>query len=549
MLRKTLLALSCVSLLGGCDGLAFYRLSISPSDPSGQPPEPLVPAGSGVEEPAPVLVGVSGARRLTRYEYDSVLHDLLGDTSRPGTTGLPADASAPFDNGYREQQPSQTLIESVETLATQAAARLVADPVRRAALLPCTPSGPGDAACLRELIVSFGRRALRRPLTDAEVNRYLSLQAYAVEANDFFYAVKLVVSAMLQTPKFLYRIERGTPVETEPGVFRLDSFELASRLSFFLAGSTPPDWLLDLAQAGGLNTPGQVRAAAEQLLAEPRAAEQVQRFHAFWLGYYDLPHSLELNERFRAESAALVRKVVLEDKADHLDLFRASATYVDATLAAHYGLPAPAAAAGEWVSYGESERQGILSHGGFLSAGVKALDSSPTLRGQYVRERLFCQPLPPPPSTVNADDGPPAVASSPCKEARYRAISQNAGCAVCHARMDFIGLGLESFDREGRFRTHEDEEPSCVIGGEGEVVGVGKFQGVKGLSDLLVTSGVVQRCVVRQVFRFAMGREDEPADLGLVQKLDRQWVEHGRRLDRLLVDLVSDETFAHRREE
>lgn len=551
--KKTLLALSLALVVAGCEGKALYqpgsRGGAPPADPLTPPPNEDGAGGVAPDAPPPVLVGASGARRLTRQEYDNTLRDLLGDTTRLGSVALPIDASAPYDNGYREQQPSQALIEAAERLATEAAARAMADPARRKALVGCTPQSPSDATCMRQFITTFGRRALRRPLEAEEISRYLSLQSYAVEANDFYYGAQLVLAAMLQSPKFLYRIEFGTPVETEPGVYRLSPYELASRLSYFLWGSTPPDWLLDLAGGGQLSTPDQVRAAAERLLSDARAHEQVQRFHAFWLGYYDLPHAPALSDLFRAESAALVSKVVLEDRTDHFELFRATSTYVGDALATHYGLPSPGAGKFAWVSYGAQPRQGILSHGAFLSAGVKALDSSPTLRGKYVRERLFCQELPPPPSTVNTDDGPPEVTTSPCKEPRYRAISQSATCAACHQNMDPIGFGLENFDREGRYRAHEDEQPTCAISGEGEVVGTGNFVGPAGLSEMLISSGVLQPCVVKQVYRFAMGRDEEPRDLGLLQKLDRQFGAQGRRFDRLLVDLVSDETFAYRREE
>jgi len=233
---------------------------------------------------------VSGARRLTRVEYDNTLHDLLGDSTRSGFAELPEDVNDPFDNNYTTQLPSPSRIEAVEKLAQEAALRALAEPAIHDKIIPCKPTGPGDAACLRQFITTFGRRALRRSLAEDEVQGYLGLQAYAVEGNSFDIGVELVLRAMLQDVEFLYRVEVGTPVEGVPGTFKLDDHEVAMRLSYFLWGSTPSDALLDLADAGKLSTPADVRSAAVTMMTDPSARERVNRFHALWLSYHQHPH-------------------------------------------------------------------------------------------------------------------------------------------------------------------------------------------------------------------------------------------------------------------
>src|SRR5262249_17224666 len=156
---------------------------------------------------------------------------------------------------------SQSLVDATEQLAIDISQRLLADPTRLRALVSCTPTSPGDTACLKTFVASFGRRALRRPLTDAEVGEYASLQSFAVARNDLNGGVALVVQAMLQDPESLYRVERGTPAAGLAGTFRLSAFEVATRLSYFLWGSTPPDWLLDAAATGQLDSKDQIRAA------------------------------------------------------------------------------------------------------------------------------------------------------------------------------------------------------------------------------------------------------------------------------------------------
>lgn len=496
-------------------------------------------------------VATSGLRRLSRVEVDATVRDLLGDDQGRGRRLLPADSTDPFDNDYRLQTASGALVEAAEALAVELSDATLADVQLRARLLPCQPTGPNDVACLRAFVQSFGRRALRRPLPDVEVERFMALQPYSVEANDFDFGVKLVIRAMLQHPEFLYRVELGEPVSGQAGIFRLTQYELATRLSYFLIGTTPPDWLLDQAAAGTLATKDGVRSAATRLLTDPLAKEQVERFHALWLGYHRLPHALTLTTSMQQESDALVDRVVFTENADYFALFTSADTFVNSTLATQYGLSGFTGGTGfQWLPYGAAPRKGLLSHGSVLSQGAKFADSSPTQRGIFVRNRLLCQEIPPPPPGVNVDEMP--TSTSPCKKARY---SQHAsgGCKGCHDTIDPIGFGLERFDREGRYRTTDDGLASCPIDGDGIVVGAPAgdltFNGADGLADALIASGAFEKCVVTQVFRFAQGRREGANDIPGILSRTETFKAGQRNFQTLLLDMVSDETFAFRREE
>ena len=507
------------------------------------------PTTGGLIDPTAELAVFSGARRLTRSEYDNTLRDLLQDETRSGFAKLPEDVTDPFDNNYTTQQASGALVEAAETLAEEAAARALADPAILSSILPCAPTGPGDAACLRQFITTFGRKALRRPLAEDQIGRYLGLQAFAVEGNDFNIGVDLVIRALLQDVEFLYRVELGTPVLNEPGVFKLNDYELATRLSYFLLGTTPPDDLLDIAEAKQLSTPEQVRAAAVTLLTRDVAMERVERFHALWLSFHQLPHPPELTSALRAESAALITRVVFEDHADYFDLFRSEETYVNDFLAGHYGLPLPGSDTGAWVSYGDTGRQGLLSHGSVLSAGAKFSDTSPTLRGKFIRNRLVCQEIPPPPANVDVDNPPAGTGTSSCKADRYAQHAQDGACKGCHQQMDPIGFGLENYDREGRFRETDEGAPECVISGDGALAGVGDFNGPSELADLLISSGELEKCVVTQVYRFAMGRREAKGDVDLINRLGGSFADKDHAFDQLLIELAGSEAFGFRRQE
>ncbi len=507
-------------------------------DTGGAPSEPI---------PLDVLerIGDAGLRRLTATEYAATVHALLG-VDVDAALLLPEDWRQPFDNDYTTQNPSQALIDGAELLAADVA-ELALVPELRDTTVGCTPAGPTDAACFEDFLARFGRRALRRPLSADDLARYGSLLSESEETGDFYDAINIAIRALLQHPEFLYRVELGTPVENDPSVFRLNDYEVATRLSFLLWGATPDDALLDRAEAGALQNAADVRAAAEDMLLDPRARARVGRFHALWLGYESLPHAPSLTAAMQAETQALIDRVIFDDAMPWQDLLRSDDTYVDAVLAEHYGLPAPAAPG--WVDYGDTDRRGLLSHGSFLSAMSKIDDSSPTKRGILVRTRLMCQVIPPPPPTVDVDMTEPAEGT--CKEDFYRQQHlASEGCVGCHALMDPIGLGLENYDHTGAFRTVEKDDPSCVISGEGELDGT-PFTGPKELSTLVVESGALNRCVAEQLYRFAMGRS-ELADV------DEAFVDfvvdaNGREGDfdfaELMLTFVSDEAFRFRRNE
>jgi hypothetical protein len=289
-----------------------------------------------------------------------------------------------------------------------------------------------------------------------------------------------------------------------------------------------------------------VRRAAERMLADPRARGRIASFHALWLGYQQLPFSPELSGAMRAESDRLTERVVFDGDRDYFDLFRATETFVDRRLATHYGMPAPTLHGGDWVPYGTAPRAGILSHGAVLAAGAKFGDTSPTLRGKFIRERLLCETIPAPPPGVDVDRKPEGAGGSRCKSDRY-AEHADVGCAKCHRKLDGVGWGLENFDREGRFREVEAGAPECKIDGEGELDGLGKFHGPAELGALLVESPRFEACVVRQLFRFALGRREQGQDRDLLDQLTGDFRRGGRRFRELLLDLASGPALRYRR--
>ncbi len=532
-----MLAFGCQGSINGSGGLGGH------ATPGGG-------GSSSVGMPASNTAFASVARRLSRSELDNTVRDLLGDTTNPASKFLEEDEYTPFDNDYSRQKASAALINSLEAAASDIADRVLA-PGNRAKIVPCTPTGAGDAACFQQTIQTVGQRLFRRPLADDEVTAYLTLQSYATQDNaavphDFYTAVNLMLRSMLQDPEFLYRIEIGTRT-SDANVLQLNDYEVATRLSFLVVGSSPDDTLLDLAKSGKLSVPDERRAQATRLLADPRARDQIHRFHAMWLGYRAIPATADLAAAFNLETTKLIDRVVFDQPASYLTLFSSPETYLTDVLADQYGLPKPAGGEG-WVPYGDSGRAGILSQGSVLAAFSKFSDTSPTQRGIFVQTRLLCNTILPPPANVNVDQPPPATASA-CKLDRYDAHRASSSCASCHNNLDPIGYGLENYDIGGRFRTHDDGHPECVIPGKGELPGYGTFSGPAELGQKLIDSGKLEQCFVQQLLSYAVGRALRPEESGTVDALSGAFKTSEYSLTELLLDYVASDRFALRQED
>lgn len=565
MTMKFKVAVLAVGCLGACTGLVegdqgqdLANPGVPPQTPPAPgakpgdspltPPRPTTPVGVPGAEVRPPAEGSGlsgGLRLLSRAEYDNTIRDLLGNTSRPASTKIPEEivgTDIPFDNFISVQEIDGPRMTAFESIAGDLAARAVADSTTRKLVIPCLPAGPSDAACLKMTISSFGRRAFRRPMTDEDVTRYMALLPYAVEKKDFNVAVVLLVHAMLIDPEFLFRVEVGSPVAGTPGLFKLNPFEMASRLSFFLRGTTPSDALLALADANKLSTPAEVRTAAMALTADVAYKDRMQDFHAQWLGYRKLPHDPALSRAMLAETHALVDRVAMGvTSMPYLDLFLSKETFVDGALAKQYGLPAQTKAG--WVPYGATPRVGILSHGSILSASsIDPGDTHIPKRGLYISTRLMCRIIPPPPPGIDANAQP--AADSPCKKELHIAKTRGATCQACHDQMDPIGFGLENYDPAGQFRTQDSAK--CTITGEGALPGLGTFKGADGLANTLVSSGRIEDCAVRQVFRFAMGRTESPDESTTLEKIVGGMRSKKGSFRDVILDVVGSDNFGLR---
>lgn len=504
------------------------------SAPANPPPTPDPSSPEdGDQQPAP-----GNVLRLTQAELNHALRDLLSDPSNAASTFLAEDEFSPFDNDAHRQIVSPTLIESVHALAEDVAGRVAHDATLRAEWMPCSPSDVADAECFDQAAAKLARLFFRREVADEELAGYRALLAFATEADDFYFAIELLLSALIQDPEFLYRLER-------PQAGQLSGAEVATRMAFTFWGTVPDDALLTAAADGALASGSGRAEVAREMLQSPLSREQVFRFHSMWLGYRAIPHDAELNAAFQLETEKLIERVVFDEPQSYLELFRSPQTYLTEGLASHYALPAPEGGEG-WVTYpGDSGRAGILSHGSVLSAFSKFDDTSPTQRGIFVRTRLLCQTVPPPPPAVNVDEPPGGTeAEAECKLDRYRAHREQSGCMECHQLFDPIGEGLERFDRAGRYREHDDGKEDCPVDGRGELPDYGAFNGPAELATLLTNGSAIQTCLTQQLLSYARGTTTlSPADQAFATDMAQSLEQANLVLTEWLPQWAADDRF------
>ncbi len=496
-------------------------------------PAPVEPVESADPRPGPFVAEPAGLRLLTATQYEAALTSLFGPSiARRG--GAWSSSLAAAQGGVSASQ-----VETYETLALDVAARLFAqDP---AALTGCMQGA--DAACVHGWVLKIGRLAFRRPLTADEVARYEAVAATAArELKDAWKGPELATAALLQSPSFLYRVELGTG-----GAF--DPFALASRLSFTLVNAPPDDALLTAAEDGSLSSPDVFRTHARRLIADPRSRAALEQLLNDWLQLDDIAHLEKDPTRFPAFDAALatsmrdeVRATVthhlVDERRDFRELFDTRVTFVDARLARHYGLQGVEGAALQKVTLPEDgPRAGLLGLAGVLASQATPVNTSPTLRGKFVRTTFLCQGIPPPPPNVDTTLPPPMPGLS--TRARLEQHRSNASCAACHALMDPIGFGLEGFDATGAYRT---ESQGVAIDASGAIDGVA-FTDARGLARVLKGHRRAPGCFVRQVYRTALGHVEAPGEAAALYDLELAFAQGGFTLGALLEALVMHQAF------
>lgn len=423
-------------------------------------------------------------------------------------------------------------------------------------LLPATSNPQTKAAEARKILTTFARRAWRRPVEPAELDKLMVLFNMADQHGDpFNAAIKLPMKAVLVSPNFLFRGEIHPDPNNPKSVHPVGEFDLATRLSYFLWSSTPDDELLALAEKNELrkNLDTQIR----RMIASPRSAALVENFSSQWLQTRGLDTVAPDKEMFPAFDAGLkfamqqetqrFFEYILRENRSVIDFLNADYTFVNGRLAEFYGIPNVTGEEFRKVSLTGLPRRGVITQGSVLVLTSNPSRTSPVKRGKFVLDNLLGTPPPePPPDVPSLDDEKRKLTGSLRQQMKQH--QENPNCSSCHARMDPIGFGLENFNAIGVWR---DKDGEAAVDASGQLVSGESFNGAMELANVLATQKRADflRCLSEKMLTYALGRGTEYYDAPAVEKIVKGMENSEFRFSSLIKGVVDSVPFQMRRGE
>ena len=446
--------------------------------------------------------------------------------------------------------PNQNIYpESFELAGPFPARELSAE---RKKLLACDLSA--GLACATRILKPLARRAYRRPVTQAEIEKLVSVDKRALDAGYTpAQSLQFAITAMLVSPQFLFRVEKNPP----PGASaRIGDLELASRLSYFLWSSMPDEELLALAEAGRLHLPAVLDTQWKRMMESEKAAALGENFASQWLETRSLDaakpdpmkfptFTTELKEAMRTETRMFFNHMLKENRPIS-EFLNARYTFLNDALAKHYGIDGVTGPAFRRVDLTNDQRGGILTQASVLTVTSYPSRTSVVLRGKYLLDNIFGAPPPAPPADVPAlDEAAVGVAKS--LRQQMESHRENPVCASCHARMDVLGFGLENYDAIGRWRAEDGKFP---VDAGGQFANGKSFKTPGQMKDILAANlSEFTRCLTEKMMTYALGRGTENFDRPAIREIVKRTEEGEYRFQTLVAGIVQSYPFQARRGE
>ena len=516
---------------------------------------------------APPDPGRVTVRRLNRSEYNNVIRDLMHLDFKPAKDFPADDSGYGFDNIGDVLSVSPLLLEKYLSAAEEIAAQAVAVPSRGKPLSPTRLTEfqkqyfkypiPADnrRRIAEDFAREFMRRAYRREVSSEEIKNVLVLAKQAVDAGGSFEeGVRLAVQAVLISPGFLFRWELDGAPDNPRAVRSLNEYELASRLSFFLWSSQPDDQLLRYANRGQLRK--NLGKELERMLKDAKAQSFVENFAGQWLELRNLDvyqpdkklfptFTPALRSDMRRETELLFSHIMGGNRSV-LELLSADYSFVNARLAAHYGISDVKGESFRPVSLRGTFRGGILGHASILTITSDPNRTSPVKRGKYVLENILGTPPPAPPP-----DAPPLSETGKITgtlREQFVKHRQDPACASCHKVMDPIGFAFENYDAIGRYRTKDNSLP---IDASGKLETGEPFGNAADLRSILLNQKreYFTRCITEKMLTYALGRGLEYYDKRTIDGIVARLKGNNYRFNELVQGIVSSLPFDMKRGE
>ena len=491
------------------------------------------------EQPAPSL------RRLTISQYRNIIFDIFSaDIVIPSSLEPDTEVDGFLNIGASISNISPVGIERYESASYSIAEQLVENETLLATLLPCQSVTEIDQECWEEFLSETGALLWRRPLSEVEISTLSGLMQTISAESDHQTGLIYLISALLQSPNFLYRVEQGNN-----GV--LSDIELASRLSFLLWNSAPDAQLLSIALEGGLSDPEQREAEVDRMMADSKFEQGLRNFFLELFQLYALDDvvkdplvfthaSPDLYQSAKEETLLFLLNNVIE-REDYRDILTAQKTFVDRRLAALYNIAAPSAEGFGEVTLSETtNRRGLLMQASILNLNAHATSTSATLRGIFIRKNLLCQMIPAPPANVDTSI-PEADAESPTLRERLQSHLEDPSCATCHEITDLVGLGFENFDGIGRWRNTEN---NATIDPSGSIDNI-SFLDAWELAGVVKEHNNFGPCISEKLYQYALGHQTTDQEEEFVDWMATYLAASDWSLQDLIRQLALSENFKH----
>ena len=429
-------------------------------------------------------------------------------------------------------------------------------PKSHRSIVRCRPEGEEPwRPCAERIVARLASRAYRRPVSDAEMLRLMQLADEAMrEGESFEGMVQTVLQAVLVAPQFLFRIERDPPASGGEVSRRIDSYELASRLSYFLWSSMPDDELIKAAESNSLVTPEVLSRQVGRMLADRKSAALVENFGGQWLQLRNLAQAApdpkqfpdfdeDLRQAMRRESQLFFGGIVHEDRSI-LDFLDSSFTYLNERLARHYGIDGVLGDEFRRVGLPDGRRGGLLGQASMLTISSYPTRTSPVLRGLWVLDTVLGQSPPPPPPDVPELEVREGQLVGTLRE-QLEAHRANEGCMSCHLVMDAIGFGLENYDPVGKWRTRDRDEP---LDASGTLPGGHSFSSPAELRRILADTEAeaFTRNLTKKLLTYALGRGLDRDDNPAINKIQLKLRASNYRFSALIQGIVTSLPFLER---
>lgn len=408
-----------------------------------------------------------------------------------------------------------------------------------------------DEAVKRHL-GDFATRAWRRPLAPEETAQLAKLYDDARSRElDRESSGREVLVRVLVSPKFLFKLEDAE----QPGERPLSSWELATRLSYFIWASAPDAQLRAAAADGSLLRPEVLTRETKRLLRDPRANALADEFAGQWLKFSGFEKNVnidgnkfpeftpELKRDMARETAEFFAYLIREDRPVR-EIVGADYTFLNERLAKFYGIPDVTGDAFRKVAVGPYQRGGVLGMGSVLSKTSYPHRTSPVLRGNWLLVSVLGLPTPPPPNDVPKLDD--SVTKATTLRARLEAHRLDKACASCHDKIDPLGFALEGFDAIGRIR--KTDEAGLAIDDSGQMKNSEPFRGVEGLRKFLgVHDAEITSNFCRKLIGYALGRSLLPTDKALAETMRTELAKNDGRISAAVLAVVQSRQFLNRR--